>query len=493
MKQILCCLPLLGLMLQKAASQSHVLNIDPGKTVQSIHNFAASDAWSCQFVGNWQDSKRNQMADWLFSMDTTASGQPRGIGLSMWRFNIGAGSAEQGDSSGIRDVWRRAESFFGPNQDYDWNKQAGQRWFLQAAKERGVKQFLGFLNSPPVAFTRNGKAFAYKGKCNIAPEQYQAAADYITAVVQGIRRTMGITFNFISPVNEPQWDWSDGGQEGCPYDNDEIAGFTKAIAKTFQRAKLPTQLLLTEAGQLNYLYSSHGKAARGQQIETFFGKGAPEKVYKGIAGHSYFTTSPEDTAIAIRKRVAAALKGIEFWQSEYCILGDNAGEINGGGRDLGMDAALYIARVIHTDLAVANASAWQWWLAISPYQYKDGLIYVDKQENDGEIHDSKMLWAFGNYSRFIRPGAKRVMLSDEENTGKDIRISAFVNTNRQLCIVIINSGNRQETIDIRCKGLKKGNMRSYTTNSEGNLQPGFVNGEAVIPARAVVTLTGNIQ
>ncbi|MEC5142059.1 glycoside hydrolase [Chitinophaga sp. 212800010-3] len=493
MKKIICCLPL-WLVLQKAASQSLEVNIDPGKTVQTIRNFAASDAWSCQFVGNWQDSKRNQMADWLFSTDTTVSGQPRGIGLSMWRFNIGAGSAEQGDSSGIRDEWRRAESFFSANQGYDWSKQAGQRWFLQAARERGVKQFLGFLNSPPVAFTSNGKAFANHGKCNLAPDRYQAAAEYVTAVVQGIRRTMGITFNFLSPVNEPQWDWSDGGQEGCPYDNDEIYGFTKAIAASFHKARLPTQLLLTEAGQLNYLYAPNGKPASGQQIETFFRKGNPDRIYKGIAAHSYFTTSPEDTAIAIRKRVAAALNGIEFWQSEYCILGDNAGEMNGAGVDLGMDAALYMARVIHTDLTVANASAWQWWLAVSPYNYKDGLIYVDKHKTDGEIHDTKMMWVLGNYSRFIRPGAKRVLVSEAGDTGKAIRISAFSNINHQICIVIINSGNSQATVDIHCKGMQKGNMRSYTTNSKGSLQPGFTSGTvAVIPPRAVVTLTGNIQ
>lgn len=54
--------------------------------------------------------------------------------------------------------------------------------------------------------------------------------------------------------------------------------------------------------------------------------------------------------------------------------------MEGGKVDLGMDAALYMARVIHTDLTVANAAAWQWWLAVSPYDYKDGLIYVDKNK-----------------------------------------------------------------------------------------------------------------
>ncbi len=33
-----------------------------------------------------------------------------------------------------------------------------------------------------------------------------------------------------------------------------------------------------------------------------------------------------------------------------------------------------MARVIHYDLTVGGASSWQWWLAVSPYDYKDGLV-----------------------------------------------------------------------------------------------------------------------
>src|SRR6187551_3750191 len=62
---------------------------------QVIRNFGASDAWTCQFVGLWPDDKRNQIADWLFSKEVDGNGTPRGIGLSLWRFNIGAGSASQ--------------------------------------------------------------------------------------------------------------------------------------------------------------------------------------------------------------------------------------------------------------------------------------------------------------------------------------------------------------------------------------------------------------
>lgn len=517
MKKISCLLPLCFLLHTALSQQSPgnviQVNIAIQKTAQTIRNFAASDAWAGQFTGNWPDSQRIQIADWLFSTDTTADGQPKGIGLSMWRFNIGAGSAEQGSNSGIKDEWRRAASFLETdhskppmsntpeNGTYNWDKQAGQLWFLKAAKERGVTEFLGFLNSPPVAFTSNGKAFADKGQCNLSPDKYHAVAVFLKDVVQGIHTHTGVLLNYLSPVNEPQWDWSDGGQEGCPYNNEQVAGLTKAIDQTFREEKLPVKLLITEAGQINYLYSPGNKPDKGAQIYSFFDPrsanyvGNLPTVYKGIAAHSYFTTSPEDTATAIRKRLAAALHGLEFWQSEYCILGDNAGEINGGGADLGMDAALYTARVIHHDLTIANAAAWQWWLAMSPYNYKDGLIYVDKNTTDGQARASKMMWALGNYSRFIRPGAQRVQTSISDSTAaKDLYISAYKDNHHGLQIVMINNGNTATNIRIQCKGLKPVGTRSYTTNENGNLQPGYVTANTMtIPPRSVITLTGNIR
>jgi O-glycosyl hydrolase len=503
MKKIICSL-LLCFVLQKAISQSSEaiqVHIDIHNTAQTIHNFAASDAWVCQFTGNWPDSKRTQLADWLFSTDTSSNGQPKGIGLSMWRFNIGAGSAEQGDSSHIKDEWRRAECFLGADHTYNWQKQAGQLWMLKAAKARGVKNFLGFLNSPPVAFTTNGKAFADGGRCNIAPDKYNALAVFLEEVIRGVQKKTGVTLGYISPVNEPQWDWSDGGQEGCPYNNEQIYGLATAITSRFKAGKLSTKILLTEAGQLNYLYASENKPDKGMQVKAFFDPhsatwlGSQENIYPAIAAHSYFTTSPADTATAIRKRVLAALNGREFWQTEYCILGENAGEINGSKVDLGMDAALYIARVIHTDLTVANASAWQWWLAVSPYDYKDGLIYVDKNKTDGQIRDTKMLWVLGNYSRFVRPGAKRITAEIADSAAaKNILLSAYKNTNNQLNIIIINSGTNNAAIHINCKKLCSNSMRSYTTNAQGNLQPGYVSGNIIsVPPRTVVTLTGKIN
>lgn len=479
--------------MQTAAGQTAAvhISIDPEVTYQTIDNFGASDAWSAQFVGNWPAEKKNMMADWLFSTDTTSSGQPKGIGLSLWRYNIGAGSAEQGDSSAIRDEWRRTNK---------WQDQSGQLWFLRAAKERKVKQFLAFLNSPPVNLTINGKGFAQKGNCNISSDKYDAFATYIADAMEGIGKTTGTHFDFISPVNEPQWDWSDNKQEGCPYNNDQISALTRSISKTLIARKQSTKIMIGEAGQLNYLFSASNKPARGQQITAFFDSSSPDYIGKlpnvihTISGHSYFTTSPRTVAIRTREELASHIKtvnGLTFWQSEYCILGDNAGEINGEKRDYGMEAALYLARVIHDDLTIANAASWQYWLAISPYDYKDGLIYIDKNKKDGQFHDSKMLWALGNYSRFVRPGAKRIRADIQGDS--TLLVSAYKNTDRTISIVIVNNANDNKHISLDRKQGKFRKLRSYVTSETGNLHPIGANNTITIPARAVITVTESIN
>jgi hypothetical protein len=124
------------------------------------------------------------MADWLFSLDTFPNGNPKGIGLSMWRFNIGGGSTEQGEASGIKDSWRRAPSYPLKKDDKISTELQGQLWFLKAAQNRGVNQFLGFYNTPPVWLTKTGKAYATAGQTNIDSTKFTAFAEYTTGVIK---------------------------------------------------------------------------------------------------------------------------------------------------------------------------------------------------------------------------------------------------------------------------------------------------------------------
>lgn len=475
-----------------------VLSLDETKTYQTIEHFGASDAWSTQFVGNWPQDKKTAMADLLFSNEINDQGNPKGIGLSLWRFNLGAGSAAQGEASGITDPWRRGESFLVPETgNYDWEKMSGQVWFANAAKSRGVEKLLVFTNSPPVSITRNNKAFSSDAnQSNLAPDHYDDFAVYLADVMEGMANK-GLKVDYLSPINEPQWDWT-GGQEGTPFFNNEIAGVVKAINTEFTSRNLTQKIDISEAGQINYLYEEGDKPNRSRQIPDFFDPASDnfiadlELLSQNISGHSYFTTSPYSKMVEMRKNLnneVSKISNLNYWMSEYCILGDNAGEIDGNGKDLGINPALYLAKVINTDLSVAQASAWHWWLAISPYDYKDGLIYIDKNENDGNFSDSKMLWALGNFSRFIRPGARRISIKAASSTNEDFLFSAYQDpeTNKKI-VVIVNSKFNDVVVDITDQSSE--NITAYVTSADKDLAKtdlSLENGIS-IPKRSITTL-----
>jgi len=460
-------------LLPEGADKYHVA-INPSVKYQTIDNFGASDCWSTQFVGKWPTSKTNTMADWLFSMDTTENGQPLGIGLSSWRFNIGAGSASQGDNSGINDPWRRSECFLLSNGSYNWNRQSGQQRFLTAAKERGVEQFIGFSNSAPIYLTKNGKAYGDQADPeNISVNKLPEFADFLIEVVKGIKANTGIELTHISPVNESQWDWTSGSQEGSYMTNNTFRQLVEILDQRMtQTGGLNSKILVTEAGNFTYLYGEGNTL--GNQIEYFFGVNSPvnnaPNLAKIVAGHSYHSTTPDSKLINTREQVwnkASTIDGLKVWSSEYCPLGN--GDLQALGwsnwhKDLGMDVALYVARIIFHDLVYARASNWQWWLAISPYDYPDGLIYVSKNNTNGTFQDSKLMWALGNYSRFVRPGTQRIKA---EYTHDDLYVTAFSNDDNQTTtIVVINYSDNTIPLKLDLDGLETATATPYITSGK---------------------------
>ncbi|MGN7986201.1 glycoside hydrolase [Pedobacter sp. 22226] len=494
------CLILLSSSKIALAQQKPVrVEIDPKIQYQTIDGFGASDAWTCQFAGLWPDEKRSKIADLLFSTKLSKTGQPVGIGLNIWRFSIGAGSAAQGRASDIGDEWRRQLAFLQPDGSYDWNAMPGQSWFLKAAKTRGVNQFLGFVNSPNVLFTKNKKAYSTDGNCNLDFDQLDAFSADMVATVNGLKKTAGITLNYLSPANEPQWKWNEHNQEGCPYTNAELAKLYRGVNAAFSKSKLQTKIQIGEAGQLDYLYNN-GNAAKGNQVFEFFNASSPNyianlsNIDQSISGHSYFTTSPKQKLIDVRRKTAdavATIKGLKYWMSEYCVLGDDT--LKGEKRDLGMVTALFVARLIHHDLVLSNASSWQWWLAVSNGDYKDGLVYIDSNKSDGQVYESKLLWALGNYSRFIKQGSKRVDVKMPEENIDQLYISAYIHQNN-LVTVAVNNTAKDIELDMVVKNGKETKVETYVTSNEYSLTPykKYKNtGKILIPAKSVTTIVSN--
>lgn len=498
---------ILGLAALSTACHAADFTIQVSQPRQTIRHFGASDAWSMQFIGLWEDeTEQEKIADWLFSTENDAQGKPLGIGLSVWRFNLGAGSAEQGKESQIQPG-TRTECFLTKDGTYDWTKQAGQRKFLRMAKARGVPHFLAFMNSAPVYFTQNGLATntGRGGTINLKDDCYDGFARFMATALKGIETHDGIHFDYLCPVNEPDghWNWLGPKQEGSPATNREIARLLRETGRELKRQGLTTELLVSESSDLRCLLGTHETNwERGYQIRTFFSKDSTD-TYLGdvpnlphrMVGHSYWTNTPVAYMREIREQLrdSIAKYGLKFWQTELCIMGNDEEIGGGGGYDFSMKTALYVARVIHHDLVFADAESWSWWRSAGG-DYKDGLIRVytpDHVMSSGYAVDSRLMWALGNYSRFVRPGATRYEVSSSEAFDPyGVMCSAYRNASGQWVAVVINYSERQQDFSLRLSDGTAGQWQMYRTSdvSGETLKPvGIAAGNTLLPPRSITT------
>jgi len=500
--------------------------------LQTIRNFGSSDGWNTQFVGLYfNEEQKEKLAELIFSKEKDSDGSPKGIGLSAWRFNIGSGTSEQGTASRITAPERRTECFRNADGSYNWNKQAGQRWFLEkAAKTYQVPDIIGWQNSPPVHYTVRGLGFREYGdpKQSILKTQHYADfGKFLADVVQHFKQ-QGININYVSPLNEPQHDWmppsvgAESKQEGSPWTNTEIKNVVNAISNQFVTNNVDAKLFLAEAGSINNLLSGTG-VAQNQLAQLWTPShsnfiGSISKVDNIVSSHSYFQDTSADLLVNTRKtlkdRMTSLDPNLEFWQTEYCLLAN--GYLFGHPTERTLtpiESAISLARVIHTDLAVANATAWQWW---TTFEFEKHLSSEDRfalirvalnSDNTAGIYQpTKLLYALGHYAHFIRPGMKRldIQRSDnmtDANSITNTMVSAYLNeSSNEIVFVVINHGTAERSIRLAVDNLSQNmnlvDFTPYITSDNDNLKkyPAFPASENyLLPAGSIVTFVGKVN
>jgi hypothetical protein len=214
-----------------------------------------------------------------------------------------------------------------------------------------------------------------------------------------------------------------------------------------------------------------------------------------MVGHSYWTNTPVPYMREIREQLrdTIAKYGLKFWQTELCIMGNDEEIGGGGGYDFSMKTALYVARVIHHDLVFADAESWSWWRAVGG-DYKDGLIRIyatDPVMSSGYAVDSRLMWALGNYSRFVRPGATRYEVTSSETFDPyGVMCSAYRNANGRWVAVVINYSDREQPFSFKLSDGTALQWQMYRTSdvSGETLKPiGTMQGTTQLAPRSITT------
>src|SRR3982074_100954 len=111
---------------------------------QTMRGFGVSGAWWPNDLADFRPEVREAVGALLFAPG------PRGIGLSVYRYNIGGGG------TGVTDPVRAPETFLVRPGVYDWDRDAAGRLFLRLARRWRVPILIGFVNSAPGVWTTTG-------------------------------------------------------------------------------------------------------------------------------------------------------------------------------------------------------------------------------------------------------------------------------------------------------------------------------------------------
>ena len=463
------------------------VKLRPAKTYQQINGFGASACWWAQDVGASANAEKTAKA--LFS--------PEGLGLNIYRYNLGGGEKENPASriSGNRAT----ESFWVKNDagnwEYDFTRDAAAQNMLRLALSYGcVDTVVLFANSPHWSLTRTGQATGGREEyfSNLPPENYRAFADYFIACAKYFI-SQGVPVKYLSPINEPQWSWGGGwvGQEGCHYEPEEILALMRVFAEAIAESGLPVKLMAPESGEVS-----------GVTLE-WFRMLAEDPVVAPVLGslayHSYWTDANAHNKYAFGQALANANYPFTVDMTEWCELPLEHDIADFGG-------AVRTARVINQDLILSGANSWSAWTGVNNYAVKedgtlwsDGLLAMDDTAQNVVV--ARRYWALAHFSKFIPAGSVRVEAAadvadldyrtDENGAVTDaslgFTVSAFKTPQGKYVCVIVNEG-KARTFCVNAPFKFRAETWQSTAESQMQRLRTALPGTVSVPANSITTV-----
>lgn len=436
------------------------IRINREKVFQSYEGIGASGAWWSQVVGGWDNTDengeeiRNVISRLLYS-------KTEGIGMDIYRYNIGGGSAHSGNGE-YSDFARRTESFDMGEGRYDFSRDKNAVYMMKQAVSDGASEVILFVNSPVERLTKNNWAHLQKShafRTNLSRKNYLPFARYCLDVTEHFVKE-GVPVKYLSPINEPFWIWT-GGQEGCHYSPYQTGRVMLTFAREMKkREKLKgVKLSGVENGDIRWFNKSYTRnLLKYREVR---------ELIDAVDIHSYCLHMPIPF---FNDRIKFINRYRKWMDRHYPDMPVKMSEWTHmvGGRNPDMDSALHTAKIMIEDFTLLGATSWQHWIACSHYDYHDGLIYLDLENKAFET--TKRLYVTGNFSKYIPIGAKRIeALCDDEDT----LIIAFTK-DEKIYLILVNNSEKEKAFVMPSEGLVA------VTDKDNDLTEKNVNGNEKI-------------
>jgi O-glycosyl hydrolase len=371
------------------------------QTAQVIDGFGLSDSWSGNDMMNNVPAKERDSAMNRFFSQT-------GAGLTMVRNRLVS------DTDG----------------DYQ-----GQIKFCLRAKALGATTFFSSVWNPPAACLNT------QGK--IVSANFSKYAQYIVDYVKGMAQA-GVAISKIGVQNEP-----DIGGTGYFNSANDLRDFSIVLRQQLDNNQLSgVRLMNPECSgwehSRDYLQSQLSTTQGAQAVDIF-------------ATHDYWGAERDSTLDPVRDTVAkwAGARGKHVWQTEYsrydCIgacsgacaypnVSSDPNQVMSQPAVNSVDG-LAIANFLYKDLSRGNVNGWAYWWTHNPnrgcagHNSFNGLLIL---KADTTFFYPKRFYAVSHYSRFLKPGSVRLVLTTTPATAlKQLHPVAFWDSVKKSIAVVI--------------------------------------------------------
>ena len=399
--------------------KTEVLDVNQYNRSQVFEGFGTSACWWAQTIDD--EAMAERIASLLYS-------ESEGLGLQIFRYNIGGGSAED-PTERIGDPSRRTQSFYVFNEEtgdweFDFTRDANARRVMDKAVEQGAKEIILFCNSPHWSMTASGHASGglTPAFSNLPPENYDKFVDYVLTIADHFVAE-GYPIAAVSPINEPQWNWGGDwvGQEGCHYTPAETVAVLEKFAVAMQARGASYALRGPEAGSF--------AADQNEYLDLLFASPVLNACMDTFSGHSYWMDDKLWQRYEFNDYFTAHYPDKKLEMSEWCELPLTIDSTT-------IDSGLHMAKIIAWDLKFLNAVSWQSWTAVNG----DGLMEL----KNGELVIYNRYWAYKQFSAFIKPGMTQVKVLDS-NEESDLITVAFADRGRTV-LVVVNENDSERPV-----------------------------------------------
>ena len=449
---------------------------------QTVTGFGTSACWWAQMIED--ETERTYLARALFSKE--------GLGLNIYRYNVGGGVNPAHNRIGDRS--RRTESFLVFNEasgeyEYDFTRDANAQAMLFEALSYGcVDTVVLFANSPHYSMTVNGEPAGSQsgGVTNLDESRYQDFVDYFLTITEYFL-SKGVPVKYISPVNEPQWDWGGDwvGQEGCHYSAEQVVKLMELFAKGIAARGLDVKLQTPESGQIGDHDTPY--------VDALLASETAMSQIGSLAYHSYWADTDTDSKLRFGIRRCQTLARHSVDMTEWCELPCKHDVAD-------VEAALIMARVMANDFNLARCNSWSNWVAVNGMgrdgegrRLSDGLFYATKSDYSA-VEPTVRYTAFAHFAKFVPPGSRALTaVPNVTEYAPDAKyypfsVAAFKTPERKTVLVIVNEGEERK---VTLPTVLATHLAVYTTDKDRALEQtydGRLKTHITVPEKSITTV-----